>query len=46
MRLVAENVIELVIPNCGHFVPEEAPDEFTSAVLSFLEEREGLQPSH
>jgi pimeloyl-ACP methyl ester carboxylesterase len=39
MRLVAENVTELVIPNCGHFVPEEAPVEFTSAVLSFLEQR-------
>ncbi|MFZ0306073.1 MAG: alpha/beta hydrolase [Terracidiphilus sp.] len=38
MRLVAENVTELVIPNCGHFVPEEAPNEFTSAVLSFLEQ--------
>ena len=38
MRLVAENVTELVIPNCGHFVPLEAPNEFTSAVLSFLEQ--------
>jgi pimeloyl-ACP methyl ester carboxylesterase len=37
MRLVAENVTELIIPNCGHFVPEEASNEFTSAVLSFLE---------
>jgi hypothetical protein len=24
MRAVAENVIGTVVPNCGHYVPEEA----------------------
>jgi pimeloyl-ACP methyl ester carboxylesterase len=46
MRLVAEDVTELVIPNCGHFVPEEAPNEFTSAVLSFLEEKRASQEDY
>jgi pimeloyl-ACP methyl ester carboxylesterase len=36
VRRVAPNVTELVIDGCGHYVPEEAPEEFTSAVLSFF----------
>jgi pimeloyl-ACP methyl ester carboxylesterase len=36
VRRIAHDVTELVIDGCGHYVPEEAPEEFTAAVLSFL----------
>jgi pimeloyl-ACP methyl ester carboxylesterase len=36
VRLVSDQVTELVIEGCGHYVPEEAPEAFTSAALSFL----------
>ncbi|WP_051095084.1 alpha/beta fold hydrolase [Streptomyces sp. LaPpAH-108] len=35
VRHVASDVTELVIDGCGHYVPEEAPEAFTSAILSF-----------
>jgi len=36
MQLAATNVQALVIPSCGHFVPEEAPDELLAALIPFL----------
>jgi pimeloyl-ACP methyl ester carboxylesterase len=36
MRAVAEDVQGVVIPRCGHWVPEERPAEFLDAVLPFL----------
>jgi pimeloyl-ACP methyl ester carboxylesterase len=36
VRQVATDVTERVIPDCGHYVAEEAPDTFAAAVLSFL----------
>jgi pimeloyl-ACP methyl ester carboxylesterase len=36
MRLVATDVTGLVIPEAGHFLPEEAPEELGKAVLDFL----------
>ena len=36
VRRVASDVKELVIEGCGHYVPEEAPDAFVSALLSFF----------
>jgi pimeloyl-ACP methyl ester carboxylesterase len=36
VRRIADDVTGLVIDGCGHYVPEEAPEEFTAAVLSFL----------
>lgn len=33
MKRVATNVHGAVIPECGHFVPEEAPDELASLLL-------------
>ena len=33
---VADNVTGLVVANCGHYVPEEAPDELASALLDFF----------
>ncbi|AJE81494.1 alpha/beta hydrolase [Streptomyces albus] len=36
VRRVARDVRELVIEGCGHYVPEEAPEVFTSALLSFF----------
>jgi hypothetical protein len=36
MKLAADNVQTLVIPACGHFVPEEAPEELLAALIPFL----------
>ena len=36
MGLVATHVQGLVIPGCGHFVPEEAPEELLAALIPFL----------
>jgi pimeloyl-ACP methyl ester carboxylesterase len=36
MGLVATHVQGLVIPGCGHFVPEEAPEELLAAPIPFL----------
>ncbi|MYS92302.1 MULTISPECIES: alpha/beta fold hydrolase [Streptomyces] len=36
MRLVAPDVTGLVIPGAGHFLPEEAPEEVSRALLDFL----------
>jgi pimeloyl-ACP methyl ester carboxylesterase len=36
MGLAATNVQTLVIPDCGHFVPEEAPDQLLAALIPFL----------
>jgi pimeloyl-ACP methyl ester carboxylesterase len=33
---VATNVQTLVIPGCGHFVPDEAPNELLAALIPFL----------
>ena len=37
MRSVASNVQSVIVPGCGHFVQEEAPDELLAAVLPFLQ---------
>lgn len=39
VRRVAGRVTELVIDGCGHYVAEEAPEAFTSALLSFFASR-------
>jgi len=31
-----------VIPGCGHFAPEEAPEAFTAALLDFFAPYEGI----
>jgi pimeloyl-ACP methyl ester carboxylesterase len=36
LELVADNVQSLVIPGCGHFVPEEAPKELVAGLIPFL----------
>ena len=37
MRSVASNVQSVIVPGCGHFVQEEAPDQLLAAVLPFLQ---------
>lgn len=37
MQAVASHVEGLVIPDCGHFVPEEAPQPLTAALPAFFE---------
>jgi pimeloyl-ACP methyl ester carboxylesterase len=36
VRRVAEDVTELVVDGCGHYVPEEAPEQFIRATLDFF----------
>lgn len=36
MKLVADNVQSLIIPNCGHWLAEEAPKEMLAALTGFL----------
>ena len=36
MELAADDVRTLVIPNCGHFVAEEAPRRLLAALIPFL----------
>ena len=35
-RLIAENVTGVVIPGCGHFLAEEAPDALIEVLDPFL----------
>ena len=36
MRLVADDVQGVVLPDCGHWVAEQAPDELLAALTAFL----------
>ncbi|GAA0343471.1 alpha/beta hydrolase [Actinoallomurus spadix] len=36
MRLAADDVTSLVIPGCGHYPPEEAPEAMLTALTAFL----------
>jgi hypothetical protein len=36
MKLTTDDVQTLVIPGCGHWVAEQAPDELPAAVTAFL----------
>jgi pimeloyl-ACP methyl ester carboxylesterase len=43
MRLVADDVQGVVIPDCGHWVAEQAPDQLLAALTEFLAPfRDGL----
>jgi pimeloyl-ACP methyl ester carboxylesterase len=36
MKLVADDVEPLIIPDCGHWLAEEAPDQMVAALTAFL----------
>lgn len=36
MRLVADDVEGVVLPDCGHWVAEQAPDALLAALTAFL----------
>jgi pimeloyl-ACP methyl ester carboxylesterase len=36
MKLVADDVRTMVLPNCGHWVAEQAPDALLAALTAFL----------
>jgi pimeloyl-ACP methyl ester carboxylesterase len=40
VSLVAENVTGGTVPDCGHFLPEERPDEITHQILEITSRRE------
>jgi len=47
MKLVADDVQTLVIPGCGHWVAEQAPEELLAALTAFLAPyREGPAAAH
>ena len=37
VEMVAENVEGGTVPNCGHFVPEERPDEIVREILAMMD---------
>ncbi len=42
LRTIADDVTEVVIPDCGHFVPEEQPAVFAESLLAFIGRVGGL----
>jgi pimeloyl-ACP methyl ester carboxylesterase len=47
MKLAADDVQTLVIPGCGHWVAEQAPEELLAALTSFLAPyRDGAAVAH
>jgi pimeloyl-ACP methyl ester carboxylesterase len=36
MKLAADDVQTVVLPGCGHWVAEQAPEELLAALTSFL----------
>jgi hypothetical protein len=44
MRLAADDVQPLVIPDCGHWVAEQAPDELLAALTAFLDPYRRARP--
>jgi pimeloyl-ACP methyl ester carboxylesterase len=44
MRLVADNVQSHIIPDSGHWVAEEAPEQLLAALMPFLAPYRGAAP--
>jgi len=36
MRLAADDVTSLILPDCGHYPAEEAPEAMLAALVQFL----------
>ena len=36
MKVVSDNVKGAIIPQCGHYTPEEYPEQFLQLVMPFL----------
>jgi pimeloyl-ACP methyl ester carboxylesterase len=34
VKMVAEHVDAVILPDCGHFLPEECPDEVVRRILA------------
>jgi pimeloyl-ACP methyl ester carboxylesterase len=39
IRCVADNVEDVIIPDCGHWITEEQPQATTDLVVDFLHRR-------
>jgi pimeloyl-ACP methyl ester carboxylesterase len=39
MRCVADNVEDVIIPDCGHWITEEQPQAATDLIVDFLDRR-------
>jgi hypothetical protein len=47
MKLAADDVQTLVIPGCGHWLAEQAPEEMLTALTTFLAPyRDGPAAAH
>jgi dipeptidyl aminopeptidase/acylaminoacyl peptidase len=47
MKLTADDVESLVIPDCGHWLAEQAPEEMLAALTAFLAPyRDGPAAAH
>jgi pimeloyl-ACP methyl ester carboxylesterase len=44
MKLVADDVQTLVIPDCGHWLAEQAPEKLLAALTPFLSPTETTRP--
>jgi len=44
VELVAQDVEGGLVPNCGHFLPEECPDEVVKHVLSIANTKQETIP--
>jgi pimeloyl-ACP methyl ester carboxylesterase len=36
MKILAQNVTGITVPNSGHFIPEERPNFLTKQILDFF----------
>jgi pimeloyl-ACP methyl ester carboxylesterase len=45
MKLVADDVESVVIPDTGHFLAEESPDELLAALAPFLASYRAVEPA-
>ena len=40
LKVIADDVTGAVVPDCGHFVPEEAPCLLANRLLAFFDEQQ------
>jgi pimeloyl-ACP methyl ester carboxylesterase len=45
MKILAQNVQGIIVPNSGHFIPEERPDFVIKAIDNFFSSNPTTKPS-
>jgi pimeloyl-ACP methyl ester carboxylesterase len=46
MKILAQNVQGIIVPNSGHFIPEERPDFVIKALDNFFSSNPTTKPSN